>query len=87
MRRSRLGSDRGKAAGKGRVLNLNVPMCIGYRQHLGCRSDENGAVGGGGDGGEIGEGGSRSGGGGSSGSNGNLFSLRGLFGKKSVLTV
>ncbi|KAA8520143.1 hypothetical protein F0562_014399 [Nyssa sinensis] len=27
-----------------KVLNLNVPMCIGYRHHLSCRSDENSAV-------------------------------------------
>lgn len=35
------------AAGGGpktRVLNLNVPMCIGYRNQLGCRSDENSAI-------------------------------------------
>ncbi|GKV01955.1 hypothetical protein SLEP1_g14459 [Rubroshorea leprosula] len=30
--------------GKARVLNLNVPMCIGTRHNLSCRSDENGAV-------------------------------------------
>lgn len=64
-------------AGKGRVLNLNVPMCIGYRQQLSCRSDEDGGGGGGG---------APVSGGGGSGSNGNLFSLRGLFSKKSVLT-
>ncbi|CAN4083726.1 unnamed protein product [Withania somnifera] len=29
---------------KARVLNLNVPMCIGYKNHLGCRSDENSAI-------------------------------------------
>ncbi|KAJ8549780.1 hypothetical protein K7X08_033487 [Anisodus acutangulus] len=41
---------------KARVLNLNVPMCIGYRNQLGCRSDENSAINiagvGGGDGGD-----------------------------------
>lgn len=26
---------------KARVLNLNVPMCIGYRHHSSCRGDEN----------------------------------------------
>ncbi|CAI9783941.1 unnamed protein product [Fraxinus pennsylvanica] len=36
-------SDVGKA--KGRVLNLNVPTCIGYRHNLGCRSDENSSIG------------------------------------------
>ncbi|XP_009628473.1 uncharacterized protein [Nicotiana tomentosiformis] len=29
---------------KARVLNLNVPMCIGYRNQLSCRSDENSAI-------------------------------------------
>ncbi|XP_019168920.1 PREDICTED: uncharacterized protein LOC109164828 [Ipomoea nil] len=31
-------------APKARVLNLNVPMCIGYRHHLSCRSDENSTI-------------------------------------------
>ncbi|KAJ4703986.1 putative Serine/arginine repetitive matrix protein 2 [Melia azedarach] len=37
----------GNNGGKARVLNLNVnvPMCIGYRHHLSCRSDENSALG------------------------------------------
>ncbi|KAI3440175.1 uncharacterized protein J3R85_003790, partial [Psidium guajava] len=37
---------RGGAGGgaKARVLNLNVPMCIGYRHHLSCRSDNNSAI-------------------------------------------
>ncbi|KAF8391597.1 hypothetical protein HHK36_023903 [Tetracentron sinense] len=47
-RRSKIGGG-GDAGAKARVLNLNVPMCIGYRQHLSCRSDENSAIGGGGD--------------------------------------
>nr|GLL28745.1 uncharacterized protein LOC109164828 [Ipomoea trifida] len=34
----------GAAAPKARVLNLNVPMCIGYRHHLSCRSDENSTI-------------------------------------------
>ncbi|CAJ2658293.1 unnamed protein product [Trifolium pratense] len=40
-RRSKVVSGGGKA----RVLSLNVPMCIGYRHQLSCRSDENSAVG------------------------------------------
>ncbi|XP_073030866.1 uncharacterized protein [Primulina eburnea] len=34
----------GGRSNKARVLSLNVPMCIGYRQQLSCRSDENSAV-------------------------------------------
>ncbi|EEF43804.1 uncharacterized protein LOC8277965 [Ricinus communis] len=30
---------------KRKVVNLNVPMCMAYRQHLSCRSDENSATG------------------------------------------
>ncbi|KAH7545254.1 hypothetical protein FEM48_Zijuj01G0074200 [Ziziphus jujuba var. spinosa] len=30
----------GGATAKAKVLSLNVPMCIGYRNHLSCRSDE-----------------------------------------------
>ncbi|KAG6603801.1 hypothetical protein SDJN03_04410, partial [Cucurbita argyrosperma subsp. sororia] len=81
------------AASRVRVLNLNVPMCIGYRNHLSCRSDEASAVG------VV----SNDGGGSSSGSSGshvygnngdlssvsnpgnsntNLFSIRSLFTKK-----
>ncbi|GAU25762.1 hypothetical protein TSUD_222190 [Trifolium subterraneum] len=70
--------------GKSRVLNLNVPMCIGYRHHLSCRSDENSAVGvsggaavGGNDGGECHN---------DEGNVGNLFNLRNLFSKKSIVT-
>ncbi|KAK4493259.1 hypothetical protein RD792_017865 [Penstemon davidsonii] len=36
--------DRQRISGggsRGRVLSLNVPTCIGYRQHLSCGSDEN----------------------------------------------
>ncbi|XP_062161380.1 uncharacterized protein LOC133868493 [Alnus glutinosa] len=64
---------------KARVLNLNVPMCIGYKHHLSCRSDENSAV-------------NVSGGGGNSnsrkitdngvGNGGNIFNLKSLFTKK-----
>ncbi|KAJ8545079.1 hypothetical protein K7X08_017662 [Anisodus acutangulus] len=70
---------------KARVLNLNVPMCIGYRNQLGCRSDENSAIniaaaGGcvGGDGGD--QNGSTVTGEGVRGSN--LFSIKSLFTKK-----
>ncbi|XP_073308592.1 uncharacterized protein [Primulina huaijiensis] len=34
----------GGRSNKARVLSLNVPMCIGYRHQLSCRSDENSAV-------------------------------------------
>ncbi|GLU15587.1 hypothetical protein SLE2022_320640 [Rubroshorea leprosula] len=61
--------------GKARVLNLNVPMCIGYRHNLSCRSDANGAD----------NSGSSSGGDGhptTVGSGGSLLILRNLFAKK-----
>ncbi|MED6144483.1 hypothetical protein PIB30_016151 [Stylosanthes scabra] len=73
---------------KARVLNLNVPMCIGYRQPLSCRSDENGgavcgtANGRGGDNNDGGEGSNNNDG----GSGVNLFNLRNLFTKKSIVT-
>ncbi|XP_059624461.1 uncharacterized protein LOC132267328 [Cornus florida] len=74
----------GSGGAKARVLNLNVPTCIGYRHHLSCRSDGNSAVravaapaGGSGDG-QIGAGGVS----GDVGRGGNLFSLRSLFTKK-----
>ncbi|KAF8031464.1 hypothetical protein BT93_D0623 [Corymbia citriodora subsp. variegata] len=84
-------SGSGGGANKARVLNLNVPMCIGYRHHLSCRSDDNSAIrvagaecgdtnsgsGGGGDGG-----GGGGGGGGTGGSSTNIFNLRSLFTKK-----
>ncbi|XP_059285778.1 uncharacterized protein LOC132039268 [Lycium ferocissimum] len=70
------------SAPKARVLNLNVPMCIGYRDQLSCRSDENSAInvvaGGGGDGGD--QSGSTVAGEGVRGSN--LFSIKSLFTKK-----
>ncbi|KAL5163658.1 hypothetical protein HKD37_07G020509 [Glycine soja] len=34
----------GSGSSKTKVLNLNVPMCIGYRHHFTCRSDENNAI-------------------------------------------
>ncbi|GER56300.1 cytochrome b6 [Striga asiatica] len=37
--------SRGRGVSRGRVLSLNVPMCIGYRHNLSCKSDENSAVG------------------------------------------
>ena len=89
-RRSKAGSGGGA---KARVLNLNVPMCIGYRQHLSCRSDENGgAVGGaasvrGGNNNNNGGGGCSGGDGNNdAGSGVNLFNLRSLFTKKSIVT-
>ncbi|XP_052203194.1 uncharacterized protein LOC127808669 [Diospyros lotus] len=75
---SRRKKPAGSTAGtKTRVLNLNVPMCIGYRQHLSCRSDESGAV----------SAAAAVDGGGQSGSGdgvrgGNMFNLRSLFTKK-----
>ncbi|CAL0334582.1 unnamed protein product [Lupinus luteus] len=62
-------------SGKARVLNLNVPMCIGYRHNLSCRSNENSGATttNGGD-----SGGDRNG--------GNIFNLRSLFTKKSIVT-
>ncbi|XP_057431699.1 uncharacterized protein LOC130724485 [Lotus japonicus] len=80
---------RSKLAPKAKVLSLNVPMCIGYRHHLSCRSDENSAVGvssatsDGGASGRHNSGGecSNDGGGGV-----NLFNLRNLFTKKSIVT-
>ncbi|KZV14732.1 hypothetical protein F511_41263 [Dorcoceras hygrometricum] len=61
---------------KARVLSFNVPMCIGYRQHLGCRNEHNGShgvpAGSGGSGDVAGE-----------GVRGiNLFNIRSLFTKK-----
>ncbi|XP_057514009.1 uncharacterized protein LOC130795789 [Actinidia eriantha] len=60
---------------KARVLNLNVPMCIGYRQHLRCRSDESSAVR------VAAVGGGLSGGSGDGGPGGPFFHLRGFFTK------
>lgn len=78
----------GGGAGKAKVLQLNVPMCIGYRHHLSCRSDENsavsvaaaeGATGSSGDGSGIQRGGNSS----DDGIRGsNLFNFRNLFTKK-----
>ncbi|KAI9199110.1 hypothetical protein LWI28_027642 [Acer negundo] len=81
------GNSTGTGAGGGKVrvlnLNVNVPMCIGYRPHLGCRSDENSAIG------VDGVGNNKPGNGTGNGDNGNvtsstgnLFNLRSLFTKK-----
>ncbi|PRQ28337.1 hypothetical protein RchiOBHm_Chr5g0001991 [Rosa chinensis] len=82
------GGGRGGGGGaKPRVLNLNVPTCIGYRSHLSCRSDVmNSAVGIGGSSGGNNHRGAAAGGGGDSsnaaGAGSNLFNLRSLFSKK-----
>lgn len=84
-RGGRAGAGTGTA--KARVLNLNVPMCMGYRQHLSCKGGDSSAIavstgiGGGGPGsGGNGSGGAAEAtvGGGSS----NLFNLRSLFSRK-----
>ncbi|CAK9181684.1 unnamed protein product [Ilex paraguariensis] len=69
-------------AAKPKVLNLNVPMCIGYRHHLSCRSDENSAVGVTAVAGDTGGGQSGGGVSGDGGRGTNLFNLRSLFTKK-----
>ncbi|KAM5588805.1 hypothetical protein ABKV19_006990 [Rosa sericea] len=84
-RRSKTTASGGGA--KPRVLNLNVPTCIGYRSHLSCRSDVmNSAVGiGGSSGSNNNHRGAAAGGGGDSnaaGAGSNLFNLRSLFSKK-----
>ncbi|KAE8659776.1 plastid-lipid-associated protein [Hibiscus syriacus] len=61
---------------KAKVLNLNVPMCMGYKHHLNCRMDDNSAA-------VSGYTTNRSGGsGGNVGSGNNFFNLRSLFTKK-----
>ncbi|KAK4803978.1 hypothetical protein SAY86_003795 [Trapa natans] len=80
----RRGGRTGGGAGttKTRVLNLNVPMCMGYRQHLSCKGGDSNAIG------VSSSIGSGSGGGGAApaltvgGGNGNLFNLRSLFTRK-----
>ncbi|KAI4295963.1 hypothetical protein L6164_035956 [Bauhinia variegata] len=69
---------------KARVLNLNVPTCIGYRHHLSCKSDENSAIGM--TNATTGSGSTGGNGGGGSGGGVNLFNLRSLFTKKSIVT-
>ncbi|KAJ6376928.1 hypothetical protein OIU76_025977 [Salix suchowensis] len=69
------GSTNGSRA---KVLNINVPVCIGYRNHLSCRSGVRGA--------DDSSGGATKNTGGSSttnvGNGGNLFNFRSLFTKK-----
>lgn len=67
--------------GHARVLNLNVPLCMGYRHHLSCRSDDNNrSLGGSAQSSSSNSNNSNS----NSNSNGNatLFNLRTLFSKK-----
>ncbi|KAK8642228.1 hypothetical protein V6N13_011583 [Hibiscus sabdariffa] len=81
-RRGKTGNG-GNNNNKAKVLNLNVPMCIGYKHHLNCRMDDNSAA-------DAGNSTNRSGGrGGNAGSSGpnvvngnNFFNLRSLFTKK-----
>ncbi|XP_050370510.1 uncharacterized protein LOC126788553 [Argentina anserina] len=75
----------GHGSVKPRVLNLNVPTCIGYRSHLSCRSDVmNSAVGIRGSSGSNKRSAAADGGGDSNaaGAGSNLFNLRSLFSKK-----
>ncbi|XP_054778685.1 uncharacterized protein LOC129286708 [Prosopis cineraria] len=72
----------GGVSSKARVLNINVPMCIGYRHNLSCRSDD-----------KIDAGGpavcgvaENDGTGNAAGSGGNIFNLKSLFTKKSMIT-
>ncbi|MED6208472.1 hypothetical protein PIB30_045332 [Stylosanthes scabra] len=91
-RRSKVSSASSSSGegGKARVLNINVPTCIGYRTHLSCRSDvmnsaagSNSAVRPGND---NGNGNSKGGDGGNINIGANkLFKLRSLF-KKTLLT-
>ncbi|GAB4830806.1 hypothetical protein Ancab_004836 [Ancistrocladus abbreviatus] len=91
------GGDGGSGSSKVRVLNLNVPMCIGYGNNVSCRKDETSAIGAGlrgidtaDDGGQRscgggGDRGQRSGGNTrhvASSGGGNMFNLRSLFTKK-----
>ncbi|KAM7501009.1 hypothetical protein LguiA_025423 [Lonicera macranthoides] len=69
--------------GRAKVLNLNVPMCIGYRNHLSCKSDViNSAVVV--KAGDTGVAAAQNGGVGSGdgGRGGNIFNLRSLFSRK-----
>ncbi|KAK2992203.1 hypothetical protein RJ640_005690 [Escallonia rubra] len=71
----------GGGGAKPKVVNLNVPMCIGYRHHLSCSSDENSAVGGA-TGKISAPAGSAGAGSGEGGRGSNMFNLRSLFTKK-----
>ncbi|XP_057764966.1 uncharacterized protein LOC130985833 [Salvia miltiorrhiza] len=61
-------------ASKARVLSLNVPVCMGYRQHFSCSSDQNSA------GAVVAAAGRPAAGDGVRGTN--LFNIRSLFTKK-----
>ncbi|XP_047164158.1 uncharacterized protein LOC124833669 [Vigna umbellata] len=84
-RRSKLGG--GSSNPKTKVLNLNVPMCMGYRHHSTCRSEENSGIGVRGASDNIP--GSDSNSGNRNHAHANvgikLFNLRSLFSKKSVV--
>ncbi|XP_047338329.1 uncharacterized protein LOC124941977 [Impatiens glandulifera] len=71
---------------KNRVLNINVPTCMSYRQHLSCRSVESSAVNltvvGAGAGAGGGSDDSSGGGGSTDGGRSNMFNLRNLFIRK-----
>ncbi|XP_068653890.1 uncharacterized protein [Aristolochia californica] len=71
------GRNNGVNNSKIRVLNLNVPLCIGYRHNLSCSSDNDGTATGQGAG-KLNTGGDGNGNGG----NGSLFNFRNLFSKK-----
>ncbi|XP_074271997.1 uncharacterized protein LOC141595934 [Silene latifolia] len=75
VKRAGPGNRASPGGGGGKVASkVKVPVCIGYRQHLSCRSGESGvAVDGGGSSGSGVKGG---------GGNGSLFGFRGLFSKK-----
>ena len=85
-RRSKISSATTRGGSTAKVLNLNVPIGIGYRHHLSCRSDENGAIGVNAStttngGANVNVRGNNGG-----GSGGNLFNLRNLFAKKGIVT-
>ncbi|KAK7348402.1 hypothetical protein VNO80_22957 [Phaseolus coccineus] len=84
-RRSKVSGGSGNPETK--VLNLNVPMCIGYRHELTCRSDENSGIGVRGGSDNIPRSHSNSGNSNPAHANvgGKLFNLRSLFSKKSVV--
>ncbi|KDP20695.1 hypothetical protein JCGZ_21166 [Jatropha curcas] len=79
-RKTAAGSSSGGGGSKAKVVNLNVPTCIGYRQQLSCRSHESSGIR------DCTNGERRNGGSGNSngnvGSGGHFFNLRSLFTKK-----
>ncbi|KAF5474873.1 hypothetical protein F2P56_006727 [Juglans regia] len=82
-RRNRTAANGGSSLPKARVLNLNVPICIGYGHHLSCGSDENSTISGGNNSRRIiSSGGTDGGKSGNVGNGGNLYNLRSLFTKK-----